>query len=170
MDAARPIRDAQAPIVETFVREYSRYQSPAPPEMIEQVREARRERIRNKTRERLREERGEVLPVTIKRANSTPPAHVWCKMTPLRRYYDRVSRSTVSQVGYVGWVKKQLGWKLKDPNPWRAEDGKDEDQPRLDGLEKQIREENLRRRGRQIQKIKVKALSEGSEQAAESSS
>lgn len=150
------------------MREFSRLQSPAPPEMLEQVKEARRERIRNKTRERLREERGEVLPVTLKRANSTPPAHVWCKMTPLQRYYDRVSRSTVSQVGYVGWVKKQLGWKLKDPNPWKAEDGKDEDQPRLDEQEKRIREENLRRRG--ARKQRVKAQSSNSRQTAESTS
>jgi hypothetical protein len=114
--------------------------------MIAQVKEARREKVRNKTRERLRELRGEVLPATIRRANRDPTPHVLSRMSPLRRYYDRVARSTRSEVGYVGWVKRKLGFKLKEPNPWQAEDGKDEDQPRFMKAERQIRMENSRRR------------------------
>lgn len=67
-------------------------------------------------------------------------------MSPLRRHYDWVSRRSVSEVGYVGWVKRKLGWKLRDPNAWKVEIGKDEDQPRLNALENEIRKENERRR------------------------
>ena len=106
--------------------------------MIELAKQARRAKAENKTRERLRELRGEVLAVTLQRARQGPTAHRLAQMSPLHRYYDKVSRSTLSEVGYVGWVKKQLGFKLKESNPWRAEDGRDEDQSRLDDSERQV--------------------------------
>lgn len=89
-----------------------------------------------------------MLRCTVERANKGPPAHILARMSPLRRHWDRVSRSNVSEVGYVGLVKRKLGWKLKNPHAWKVEIGKDEDQPHLDTLEEEVRKENLKRRQR----------------------
>ena len=136
----------------TFLAEIARTRTPFPSALAAQIAAARAERGRNKRHEFLRELRGEVLPRTLRRARSAPPPHVLAKMGPRRRHLDAVARSNVSEVGYVGWAKRQLGYKLRDPDAWKVEIGKDEDQPRLDALEEDIRKENKRRR----------AMSEGS--------
>jgi hypothetical protein len=59
---------------------------------------------------------------------------------------DKVSRS-VSEVGYVGMIKRRLGWKLKNPEAWKAEIGSPENKQDLDQASEAIRQENLRRRG-----------------------
>lgn len=130
----------------SYAREYKRATSSFPPAMLEQIRAARREKVENKTREVQRERAGQVINRTLRRARKGPPAHVLVRMSPLRRYYDKVARSSVSEVGYVGWVKKKLGFKLSNPDPYAVENGREEDQPRLDAVEEEIRKENLRRR------------------------
>ncbi|EKM51750.1 uncharacterized protein PHACADRAFT_199254 [Phanerochaete carnosa HHB-10118-sp] len=142
----KPIREHQALMELSYAREYQRANASFPPKMLKQVKNARRMKVENKTRERQRELAGQVINRTIRRARRGPPAHVLTFMTPRRRYYDRVARSSVTEVGYVGWVKKKLGFKLKNPDPFAVENGKEADQPKLDAEEEEIRKENLRRR------------------------
>jgi DNA modification methylase len=66
-------------------------------------------------------------------------------MTAEERRMDKVVRS-VSEVGYVGMVKRKLGWKLKDPEAWKKEDGSPEDKSRLDRMLEELRAENEKRR------------------------
>lgn len=91
-------------------------------ELLDMVKEARREKIRNKTRERERERRGEILHSTIRRMNKGPPAHVLSKMSPEQRRKDRISRGS-SEAGYAGRVKREAGMKLRDDLSWRRENG-----------------------------------------------
>ena len=114
--------------------------------MLRQIKAARQEKVRNKTNEYNRESRGEVTNRTIYRRQQGPPAHILAKMTPEERHLDRVSRSSVSEVGYVGMVKRKLGWKLRNPEAWKAEDGKEEDWPLLDAMEEEIRQKNREKR------------------------
>ncbi|KIP06722.1 hypothetical protein PHLGIDRAFT_128138 [Phlebiopsis gigantea 11061_1 CR5-6] len=129
-----------------FLLDIRRSRTTYPPALAAQIAAARAERVRNKRREFQRELRGEVLASTLRRARRAPPPHVLEKMGPRRRRWDAVARSSVSEVGYVGWVKRQLGFKLRDPDAWKVEIGRDEDQPRLDAMEDEIRRENERRR------------------------
>lgn len=135
-------------IRETFRRDEARRNTPYPPELLAQIKRARTEKVANKTREYQREARGQVLRRTILRSRQGPPAHVLCKMTPKQRYYDKVARSSVSEVGFVGMVKRKLGWKLRNPDAWKVEDGQEENQQSLDASEEQIREWNRKRRAR----------------------
>lgn len=96
-------------------------------------------------REYLRERRGEVLKKTLRRARKGPPAHVLNVMTEEEKHLDRVSRST-SEVGYVAQAKIKLGWKLKDPEKWRLEGGKQENLDWIIGIERRVEAANLRRR------------------------
>ncbi|KAF8649132.1 hypothetical protein AX16_005995 [Volvariella volvacea WC 439] len=122
-----------------------RAQTPFDPKLVEQIKQARREKIANKTRELERERRGEVLKRTIRRRNQGPPAHVLRRMSPERREMDKVVRS-VSEVGYVAQVKMQLGFKLRNPTKWKEEFGPADRQEELCELEDEIRRENAKRR------------------------
>jgi hypothetical protein len=115
------------------------------PEMLAAIKRARHEKVINKTRERERERRGEVLRQTIRRRNKGPPAHVLARMTPEEKHMDKVVRN-VSEVGYVGQVKRRLGFRLKDPDGWKLEIGKVEDKERLDAMMSMVERENERRR------------------------
>ncbi|KAK7677705.1 hypothetical protein QCA50_019257 [Cerrena zonata] len=129
----------------TFEADDKRSRLPYPSEMLEQIKAARRERNANKMREYLRERRGEVLKKTLRRARKGPPAHVLNVMTEEEKHLDRVSRST-SEVGYVAQAKIKLGWKLKDPEKWRLEGGKQENLDWIIGIERRVEAANLRRR------------------------
>ena len=133
-------------IYQTFRRDSERLQTPPSPSLLKQAKAARRFKVENKTRERLREERGEVLNATIRRARKRPPPHVLAQMTEEQKRLDAVARSSVSEVGYVGYVKRKLGWKLRNPDAWKVEEGKPENQAALDELDHTIHEENTRRR------------------------
>lgn len=139
------LRDLQNEIQKTFTLDEERAKTPATPELIAQVQEARREKFRNKLRESERERRGEVLNRTLKRKIKGPPAHVLAKMTEDQKMMDKVSRS-VSEVGYVASVKKKLGFKLRNPTLWERELGPREHWGKLTEMERQIQVENLRRR------------------------
>ena len=67
------------------------------------------------------------------------------EMTEEEKRLDRIARSSVSKVGYVGYAKMKLGWKMKR-DPFKAEDGPNRSQRRLTEAEKKIMEENKRRR------------------------
>ena len=141
----RPLMQAQKGIYDTFRRDTERASTPYAPAMLAAIKQARREKIANKTRERERERRGEILRRTVLRRNKGPPAHVLRRMTEEERKMDKVVRS-VSEVGYVGQVKRKLGFKLRDPELWKREIGDVGDKPRLDRMMQGVRAENERRR------------------------
>jgi hypothetical protein len=62
------------------------------------------------------------------------------------RRVDQVARSSVSEAGYVGLVKRRLGSGLRDPKLWKAEGGW-EDKARVDQMMRGVEEKNERRRG-----------------------
>ena len=74
-----------------------------------------------------------------------PPAHVLAKMMQEERRLDWISHG-VSEVGYVGQVKRELGFKLKEPDAWKREEGRESERGRMDEISKEIAEENERRR------------------------
>jgi len=96
------------------------------PEMLAAIKAARPEKVANKTSELMRERQGEILRRTILQQNKGPPAHILARMTPEQRQMDKVAGG-VSEVGYVAQVKRKLGFKLRNPDAWKAEDGGGED-------------------------------------------
>ena len=129
----------------SFDRERARQLAPYPPEMLAAIKEARREKIRNKTREREREARGEMTTRLARAMRQRPPPHVIARMWPRERRMDAIARGP-SEVGYVAEVKRQLGYKLKDPHKWEVELGSPEDRAALDKMAEEIEAENARRR------------------------
>ncbi|RPD62662.1 hypothetical protein L226DRAFT_458933 [Lentinus tigrinus ALCF2SS1-7] len=143
-----PIKRSMDDISRSFEREKARLQTPYPPEMLEAIKEARREKIRNKTREGERERRGEMTNRLMKRMRQGPPPHVLAMMTDEQRRMDRIARGA-SEVGYVGQVKRRLGFRLKDGEAGKVEMGQPENREALDRLAEQIALENERRRANQ---------------------
>jgi len=143
---ADPLRDLTRRTKAMTQASFGRQRMSYSPELLEQIKQARREKVANKTRELQREARGEILNRTIFRARTGPPAHVLAGMTSLQKHLDKVSRSNVSEVGYVGWAKRRLGWKLRKPDAWKVEIGKPENKEVLDAMAEEIRQENERRR------------------------
>ncbi|KIM77743.1 hypothetical protein PILCRDRAFT_76421 [Piloderma croceum F 1598] len=131
--------------VETLKQDKKRLFSSFSPEMLEAIKQARRDKILNQTRQLERERRGEILPRTIRRRNKAPPAHILAKMTEKQKKMDKLARH-VSEVGYVGMAKRKLGHKLRNPEAWTCEVGRPEDKERLDRMAEAIRLENERRR------------------------
>lgn len=144
MNPGEPIVVAKAEIDNAFKRTDEIAQAPYPPEMLESIKQARREKIANKTRELARERRGEILQRTKLRQNKGPPPHVLAKMTPAQRKMDKIVRN-VSEVGYVAQVKRKLGFKLRDPDAWKKENGSLENKETLDRITRDIINENMRR-------------------------
>ena len=145
MRTERPIKHHLRELDEAFQRDTARLQTPFSPELLATIRAARRERVANKTRELARERKGEVIARTFQRRRGGPPASVLATMTPEQIRLDRAARS-VSEVGLAGLAKKRLGFKLKNEDGWRAEDGKEKNREWLDRMAKNIEEENARRR------------------------
>ncbi|KAI0926818.1 hypothetical protein AcV5_007506 [Taiwanofungus camphoratus] len=144
-----PLQQRLDEIIQTYKCDVARLTRPYPPELLAAIKAARREKVANKTRERERERRGEVLRCTLRRRRRGPPAHVLATMTAKEKHMDKVARS-VSEVGYVGQVKRALGFRLRRPDAWKVETGSLEDKPRLDRLTEEIRAENARRRERDL--------------------
>ncbi|KAF4593341.1 hypothetical protein AB1N83_010168 [Pleurotus pulmonarius] len=141
-----PLYRVRADIHKGFDLDTERSQTPISKELKEAVMQARRDKIANKIREREREARGEILPCTIKRKIKGPPAHVLAVTTEKQRLRDAVVRSSASEVGYVGKMKRQLGWNMKHPEAWKVEGGWEQEKERLDREVQKIALENLRRR------------------------
>lgn len=118
-----PVRNARRTIQDSFNRDLARLTGPCPPSLTDRLKAARHELTVNKTKERQREGRGEVLKRTIRRARTGPPIQSLDRMSKERLKMDKIARSSVSEVGYIGETKRRLGWKLKNDDPYRAEDG-----------------------------------------------
>ncbi|CDO76164.1 hypothetical protein BN946_scf184740.g7 [Trametes cinnabarina] len=140
-----PIINQFKQLSQSFELERQRAATPYPPELLEQIKAARREKVANKTRERERELRGEMTNRLLKQMRKSPPAHRLAKMSDRRRRMDAISRG-VSEVGYVAKVKRALGFKLRDPDAWKAEMGRPEHKEMLDRMAEEIEKENVRRR------------------------
>ena len=68
-------------------------------------------------------------------------------MTPLQKHYDKVARSSVSETGYVGMVKRRLGWRVRDEKRRMEEERELENvSPGTRRMEEEVRRENGRRR------------------------
>ena len=137
-----PLDANLAKINTSFERDTARATRPTPPELVQQLKAARREKVANKTRERQREARGEVLMSTRRRSRLGFPAHVLVRWSPEERKANLIARRSVGEVGYVGQVKRRLGYKIAP-----EEDRVDEPtKKRLDALAEELRRINESRR------------------------
>lgn len=109
-------------VQECFDREDARLNAPYTDELFKVVAAARREKHRNLTNEKIRERRGEMTQKWLKRRRSRPPSLIRYRMTEEEKMTWWVSKC-VSDVGYVGMLKRKLGIKLKDPDVWKRENG-----------------------------------------------
>jgi hypothetical protein len=138
-----PIASRLEQLHAAFQRDTLRATRPPPPELLRQLKAARREKVENKTRERVRQARGEVLMATRRRARLGFPAHVLARWTPEARRANLLARRSVGEVGYVGQVKRALGYGV----PLEGDDPVDEaTRERLDRLAEEVRRSNQRRR------------------------
>jgi hypothetical protein len=121
----------------SFALDEQRATTPFPPELLAQIKEARREKIRNKTKERQRQLHGEVLPATRKRRAKGLPSHLLSTMSQKTKAKSTIVRE-ISRGGYSGWVKTgEWGENELGPESKRAE---------LDSLAEKVRVENENRR------------------------
>ncbi|KAF9224745.1 hypothetical protein BS17DRAFT_702366 [Gyrodon lividus] len=141
----QPLLQKQQIIHTAINNDYARLYSPYPPALLAAGTQARRLKIQRKTLQRARERRGEIFSSTLKRMRQGPPAHVLERMTPEQRKVDRIIRGP-GEAGYTAAVKRRTGVRLKNPKLWTLEDGREEDEGRLDGMEAEVRAENARRR------------------------
>ena len=143
----KPLKDKYETLLKTYRLDEERLRSGFPVELLEQLKNARRDKVTNKTREKTRERQGEILRSTCLRRRRLPPAHILSTMTPSQKTLYKITRGSLSEVGYVGAVKKRLGWKLKDPGLGeRLEAGEAEKRTWLDQMGRAIEKENERRR------------------------
>jgi len=146
----RPLREKLQIIQKANERDYDRLYSDYPPSLLLWGVRARRQKIRYKTRQYARERAGEVFPSTLARMRQGPPAHVLAKMTREERRSDKIARSP-SEVGYTAVVKMKMRRKLMDVETWKQEDGREVGWKRLEGLEEEVRNENMRRRSASVE-------------------
>jgi len=126
-----------------FERDTARAARPTPPALLAQLKAARREKIANKTREHERQMRGEVLSATRRQSRLGFPAHALARWDPGVRKAKLIARRSVGEVGYVGQVKRALGYIIPP-----EDDGLDElAREKLDHLDEKLRRNNRSRRG-----------------------
>jgi len=123
-----PVVSRLAQLQVSFERDALRATRRPSPELLEQLRAARREKVANKTRERAREARGEVLTATRRRARLGFPAPVLARWEPAERRERLIARRSVGAVGYVGMVKRKLGYGV----PPGEEEEEEEEEDRMD--------------------------------------
>ena len=124
-----------------FDRDTARARRPFPPELIKQVEEARKEKTRNKQREKERERRGEVTKSMLKRRNLGYPAAVMNSWGDKKKKEMLVVRRSISEVGYVGILKRKMGWRTRPEEDALEGEVKD----RVERMEQEIREEAKKR-------------------------
>jgi hypothetical protein len=135
----------------SFERDALRATRRPSPELLQQLRAARREKVENKTRERAREARGEVLAATRRRARLGFPAHVLARWGPAERRERLVARRSVGVVGYVGMVKRKLGYGVDPGEEEEEEDRMDEAmRERLDRQVEEVRRIDQSRRDAEV--------------------
>ena len=138
-----PLKSRLAEIQAGFDRDNARAVRPAPSDLLLQLKAARREKIANKTRERERQMRGEVLSATRRQSRLGFPAHTLALWDPETRKANLLARRSASKVGYVGQVKRALGYRMPPDDDEVLDDAARE---RLDRLDEEIRRSNESRR------------------------
>ncbi|KAH9171282.1 hypothetical protein EDB89DRAFT_1852620 [Lactarius sanguifluus] len=141
-----PLDASLEKLAAAFDRDAARAARPTPPELVRQLKAARREKVANKTREREREARGEVLTATRLRSRVSFPAHVLARWSPEERKANLLARRSVGEVGYVGQVKRALGYKIP-PEEDRVDEATRE---MLDALTDGLRRVNQSRRAKEL--------------------
>lgn len=137
-----PLKSCLTEIQAAYDRDTARAARPTPPDLLAQLKAARREKVANKTRERERQMRGEVLSATRRQSRLGFPAHILASWDPEERKANLIARRSVGNAGYVGQVKRALGYKIPP-----EDDGADElTRERLDRLEEELRRSNRSRR------------------------
>ncbi len=140
-----PLDASLAELQAAFERDATRATRPTPPKLLKQLKAARREKVANKTREREREARGEVLTATRQRSRLGFPAHVLARWSPEERKANLLARRSAGEVGYVGQVKRALGYKIP-PEEDRVDEATRE---RLDTLTEELRRVNQSRQAKE---------------------
>lgn len=140
-----PLQSRLAELQAAFERDAARAARPTPPDLLDQLKAARREKIANKTRERERQLRGEVLSATCQRSRLGFPAHVLALWAPEVRKRNLLARRSVGQVGYVGQVKRALGYGI----PPEQDEVDQVTRERLERLAETIRKSNRIQRDRE---------------------
>jgi hypothetical protein len=111
-------------------------------EILAAIKRARHEKVINKTREHEREQVGGQFG-----GGTRDYLHVLARMTQEGNHMDKVVRS-VSEVGYVGQLKRRLELRLKDRDGWTLEIRKIEDKKTLDAMMGIVERESLSERRR----------------------
>ena len=137
-----PLKSCLADIQESFERDAARATRPTPPDLLAQLKAARREKVANKTREGERQMRGEVLTATRRQSHLGFPAHVLARWDPEERKAHLIARRSVGVVGYVGQVKRALGYKI----PPDADEVDGLAREKHDRLDEELRKSNRNRR------------------------
>ncbi|KAI9509477.1 hypothetical protein F5148DRAFT_1282977 [Russula earlei] len=141
-----PVESCLEELQAAFERDAARATRSTPPSLLRQLKAARCEKIANKTRERERQMRGEVLSVTRYRSRLGFPAHVLALWSPKVRKANLVARCSAGKVGYVGQVKRALGYRISP-----EDDGVDNaKRKRLDSLAESVQKSNQSRRDREV--------------------
>lgn len=141
-----PLKSSLTKIQESFDRDTARAARPTPPDLLAQLKAARREKVTNKTRERERQRRGEVLLATRRQSRLGFPAHLLARWDPEVRKAKLIARRSVGEVGYVGQVKRALGYKIPP-----EEDEVDElAREKLDRIDEELRRSNRSRRDGEV--------------------
>jgi hypothetical protein len=137
-----PLQSCLTEIQAAFERDTARAARPTPPDLLAQLKAARREKVANKTREHERQRHGEVLSATRRQSRLGFPAHVLARWDPEVRKAKLIARRSVGEVGYVGQVKRALGYRIP------AEDSEVDELARekLDRLDEELRRSNRSRR------------------------
>ncbi|KAF5369849.1 hypothetical protein D9758_001396 [Tetrapyrgos nigripes] len=99
-----PLESARKEIVQTNRGVMKRMLKPFPQALLDQVREARRNKTANKTKERERERRGEVLKRTLERRRKGLPAPIWDKL-PERNEEGAIDYDTER---FRGWIRRGI--------------------------------------------------------------
>ena len=145
------ILEQKAAIVAQFERENERLHIPVPLKMLQQLKAARKERKENLYRAAVRERRGEMTAWARDRRKLGYPAPVMNRWSPEKRRRMLIVRRSVSQVGYVGMLKRQMGWKIRPLEDQYSP----EEYARLKKSELAIRRENIKRRREQMLELGV---------------
>jgi len=143
-ESAKPYKEQLTLISQAYERGTRRAQTPFPQALLDQMKEARRERIRNKTKERAREIRGEMTRSLCRRLRQGPPAHVLSHMSPEQRRLDQFARHP-SEVGCTALAKVRLGRRLRNPEAWAVEESRGKE-AELDVIAAAIRRQNESKR------------------------
>ncbi|KZT43782.1 hypothetical protein SISSUDRAFT_1124464 [Sistotremastrum suecicum HHB10207 ss-3] len=142
---AAPINVATAELNRSFAADEARKRMTYTPQMLETIKQARRNKIVNKRRERFNARTGFYSARIMARMRKGPPAPVLAMMTEEEKRDDATARSP-SQTGYVRKVKQKLGMRV-DPQGYDVEEGAPGNRERLELEAKKIEKYNEWKRG-----------------------